>query len=196
MPIYNAPTKDMAFVLHEVLKVQDLKIAGFEDMTDDFTSQVLEEAGKLARDVMQPLNASGDAEGCTLENGAVRTPAGFKEAFQTYREGGWNGLDCDPEYGGQGMPYTLATAIGEIFSGANMAFTMYPGLTHGAYSAIHAHGTDAQKATFLPKMVDLEWSGTMNLTEPHCGTDLGLMRTKAEPQADGSYRPEDFHLGG
>jgi len=121
MPTYNAPTKDMAFVLHEVLKVQDLKIDGFEDMTDDFTSQVLEEAGKLATNMLQPLNEVGDKEGCTLENGVIRTPKGFKEAFQTYREGGWNGLDCDPEYGGQGMPYTLATAVGEIFSSANMA---------------------------------------------------------------------------
>ncbi len=188
MPIYNAPTKDMAFILHEVLKTQDLDIKGYDDLSADFTSQVLDEAGKLARDVFQPINASGDAEGCTLENGVLRTPTGFKEAFQTYREGGWNGLDCDPEYGGQGMPYVLHTAIAEIFCSANMALTMYPGLTHGAYSAIHAHGTDAQKQTYLPKMVDLEWSGTMNLTEPHCGTDLGLMRTKADPQSDGSYK--------
>ena len=138
MPVYNAPTKDMAFVLHEVLKTQDLSIEGYEDLSADFTSQVLDEAGKLARDVFQPVNASGDQEGCTLENGVIRTPAGFKEAFNKYREGGWNGLDCDPEYGGQGMPYVLHTAIGEIFCAANMAFNMYQGLTHGAYSAILA----------------------------------------------------------
>lgn len=188
MPTYTAPTRDMSFVLHDVLKVQTNPIPGFSELEPDFTSAVLEEAGKIARDVLQPLNTVGDTEGCTLENGVVRTPPGFKEAFEAYAEGGWNGLDCDPDYGGQGMPYTLATAVGEIFSGANMAFTMYPGLTHGAYSAIHAHGTEEQKAKYLPNMVALKWSGTMNLTEPHCGTDLGLMRTKADPQEDGTYK--------
>ena len=186
MPSYAAPTKDMAFVLNEMLKVQDCAISGFSDRDPDVTSAILEEAGKIATNVLQPLNKVGDKEGCKLENGVLRTPQGFKAAFDEYAAGGWNGLDCDPEYGGQGMPYTLATAVGEIFSGANMAFTMYPGLTHGAYSAIHAHGTDEQKTMFLPNMVDLKWSGTMNLTEPHCGTDLGLMRTKAEPQGDGT----------
>ncbi len=134
------------------------------------------------------MNAVGDQEGCTLENGIVRTPTGFKAAFDQVREGGWTALDCDPEYGGQGMPYVLNTAVGEMFSAANMAFNMYSGLTHGAYSAIHAHGSDEQKAKYLPKMVTCEWTGTMNLTEPHCGTDLGLMRTKADPQGDGSYK--------
>ncbi|GHA61487.1 acyl-CoA dehydrogenase [Amylibacter ulvae] len=188
MPSYTAPTKDAAFILHELLKVQDAEIPGFEELSADFTSAVLEEASKIATNLLQPLNASGDQEGCTFENGVVRTPKGFKAAFDEYRAGGWNGLDLDPEYGGQGMPYTLATAVGESFSGANMAFVMYGGLTHGAYSAIHAHGTDDQKSKWLPKMADLEWTGTMNLTEPHCGTDLGLMRTKAEPQGDGSYK--------
>jgi len=188
MPSYAAPAKDMAFVLHEMLKVQDSDIPGFNELEPDFTSAVLEEAGKIATNVLQPLNEVGDKEGCKLENGVVRTPKGFKAAFDEYAAGGWNGLDCDPAYGGQGMPYTLATAVGEIFSGSNMAFTMYPGLTHGAYSAIHAHGTDEQKEKYLPNMVNLKWSGTMNLTEPHCGTDLGLMRTKAEPQADGTYK--------
>ena len=117
----------------------------------------------------------------------MRTPEGFADAYAQMCEGGWSGLDCDPEYGGQGMPYILNTAVGEIFVSANMAFQMYLGLTHGAYSAIHAHGTDDQKATYLPNMVSGQWSGTMNLTEPHCGTDLGLMRTKAEPQGDGTY---------
>lgn len=188
MPIYNAPTKDLSFVLHEFLKVQDKDIPGFSELEADFTSAVLEEAGKIARDVLQPLNEVGDKLGCTFENGVVRTPEGFKAAFDEYAAGGWNGLDCDPEYGGQGMPYTLATAVGEVFSSANTAFTMYGGLTHGAYSAIHAHGTDAQKTKYLPNMVSLKWTGTMNLTEPHCGTDLGLMRTKAEPQGDDSYK--------
>jgi len=188
MPIYNAPTKDMQFVLHEVLEVSRSAVPGYGDLEADFTGAVLEEAGKIARDVLAPLNASGDQEGCTLENGVVRTPKGFKAAFQAMKDGGWTALDCDPAYGGQGMPYVLASAVGEIFVSANMAFNMYQGLTHGAYSAIHAHGTDAQKAMYLPKMVTCDWTGTMNLTEPHCGTDLGQIRTRAEPQADGSYR--------
>ncbi len=189
MPTYTPPLRDMRFALHETLKIQDAAtVRGYDEMTEDFTSAVLEEAGKIARDVLAPINQVGDQQGCTLENGVVRTPAGFKEAFDTLREGGWTGLDCDPEYGGQGMPYVLATAVGEMHSAANMAFAMYPGLTHGAYSAIRAHGSEEQKRTYLPKMVACEWTGTMNLTEPHCGTDLGLLRTKAEPQDDGSYK--------
>ncbi len=188
MPVYNAPAKDMHYLLHDVLKVSEAGIPGYEELEPDFTSAVLEEAGKLARDVLAPLNAVGDREGCRMENGVVYTPTGFKAAFEQMKEGGWTGLDCDPEYGGQGMPYVLGTAVGEMFVSANMAFNMYQGLTHGAYSAIHAHGTQAQKTTYLPKMVSCDWTGTMNLTEPHCGTDLGLMRTKAEPQADGSYK--------
>ena len=142
----------------------------------------------MARDVLAPLNAVGDREGCHLENGVVRTPTGFKAAFDQLRQGGWTALDCDPDYGGQGLPYLMGTAVGEILVGANMALNMYQGLTHGAYSAIHAHGTADQKAAYLPKMVSCDWTGTMNLTEPHCGTDLGLMRTKADPQPDGSYK--------
>ena len=188
MPTYNAPTKDMQFLLHEVLEVSRSSVPGYGELEAGFTGAVLEEAGKIARDVLAPLNASGDQEGCTLENGVVRTPKGFKAAFQAMKDGGWTALDCDPAYGGQGMPYVLATAVGEIFVSANMAFNMYQGLTHGAYSAIHAHGTEDQKATYLPKMVTCDWTGTMNLTEPHCGTDLGQLRTKAEPQADGSYK--------
>ncbi|MCL4159074.1 UNVERIFIED_CONTAM: hypothetical protein GTU68_027866, partial [Idotea baltica] len=149
---------------------------------------ILEEAGKISSEVLQPLNVVGDTEGCVLENGVVRTPTGFKAAFGQMKDGGWTALDCNPEYGGQGMPYILGVAVGEQFTAANMAFNMYQGLTHGAYSAIHAHGTDAQKTTYLPKMVSCDWTGTMNLTEPHCGTDLGLMRTKAAPQDDGSYK--------
>jgi len=187
MPIYNAPTKDMQFILHNVLKVSEQDISGYEELDRDFTAAVLEEAGKVATEVLLPLNIVGDTEGCTLENGVVRTPTGFDGAFKAMKEGGWTAMDCDPEYGGQGLPYVMNTAAQEPFVSSNMAFNMYQGLTHGAYSAIHAHGTDEQKATYLPKMVSCEWTGTMNLTEPHCGTDLGLMRTKAEPQDDGSY---------
>ncbi|GIT92271.1 acyl-CoA dehydrogenase [Jannaschia pagri] len=188
MPSYTAPTKDMQFVLHDVLKASAQDISGYEEMDRDFTGAVLDEAAKLAQEVLHPLNAVGDTQGCVLENGVVRTPEGFKAAFDKMRDGGWTALDADPEFGGQGLPYLMHTAVGEIFSAANMAFNMYPGLTHGAYSAIHAHGTEAQKAKWLPKMVTCEWTGTMNLTEPHCGTDLGLMRTKAVPQEDGSYK--------
>ncbi len=188
MPTYTAPTRDLQFLLHDVLNVTKADIPGYEELEADFTSAVLEEAGKLASEVLAPLNVSGDREGCTLENGVVRTPKGFKDAYEQMKAAGWMGLDCDPDYGGQGMPYLLQTAVGEMFVSANMAFNMYQGLTHGAYSAIHAHGTDQQKATYLPKMVEGSWTGTMNLTEPHSGTDLGLMRTKAEPQDDGSYR--------
>ena len=188
MPSYTAPTKDMAFLLHEVLKAEKLNIPGYDELEPDFTGAVLEEAGKVASEVLTPLNVSGDQEGCRLENGVVYTPKGFKGAFEQMKEGGWTGLDMPEEFGGQNMPVLLGTAVGEMFSAANQAFTMYQGLTHGAASAILVHGTDEQKATFLPKMVSCEWTGTMNLTEPHCGTDLGLMRTKAEPQDDGSYK--------
>ncbi len=188
MPSYIAPIRDMEFVLNEVLNVAKSDVLGYADLEPEFTSAILEEAGKIARDVLTPLNATGDAEGCRLENGVVYTPKGFKEAFEAMKDGGWNGLDLPEEYGGQNLPYIMGTAVGEIFVSANMAFNMYQGLTHGAISAILAHGTDAQKDTYLPKMVSLDWTGTMNLTEPHCGTDLGLLRTKAEPQADGSYK--------
>ncbi|PRY78236.1 hypothetical protein CLV80_104201 [Yoonia maritima] len=188
MPIYNAPTKDLQFVLHDLLKVSEQDIEGYDDLDREFTGAVLEEAGKVATEVLHPLNVVGDKEGCVLENGVVRTPKGFKAAFEQMKEGGWTAMDCDPEYGGQGLPYVMNSAAQEPFVSANMAFNMYQGLTHGAYSAIHAHGTDEQKQKYLPKMVTCEWTGTMNLTEPHCGTDLGLMRTKAAPQADGSYK--------
>ncbi|WP_170337668.1 acyl-CoA dehydrogenase C-terminal domain-containing protein [Ruegeria arenilitoris] len=188
MPVYNAPTKDTQFVLHDVLKISASDIPGYNELEPEFTGAVLEEAGKVAVNLLHPLNVVGDTEGCRLENGVVYTPTGFKDAFEQVKEGGWTGLDMPEEYGGQNMPYVLGTAVGEMFSAANQAFTMYQGLTHGAASAILAHGTDAQKDTYLPKMVSCEWTGTMNLTEPHCGTDLGLMRTKAEPQGDGSYK--------
>ncbi len=188
MPTYTAPTKDIQFVLHEVLQVNASDIPGYADLEPEFTNAVLEEAGKLTSEVIAPLNLVGDTEGCTFENGLVTTPKGFKEAFEKVKEGGWTGLDLPEEFGGQNMPVLLGTAVSELFASANQAFTMYQGLTHGAATAILAHGTDAQKAAYLPKMVSCEWTGTMNLTEPHCGTDLGLMRTKAEPQADGSYK--------
>lgn len=191
MPSYIAPVKDHQFLLHDLLKISEQDIPGFEDLDRDFTDAVIGEAGRLSSEVLAPLNSVGDTEGCTLENGVVRTPTGFKEAFDAMREGGWSAIDCDPEYGGQGLPYILHTAAHECFVSANMALNMYFGLTHGAYSAIHSHGTDEQKATYLPKMVNCDWTGTMNLTEPHSGTDLGLMRTKAERQDDGT-----FHITG
>ncbi len=187
MPVYAAPSKDIQFVLHDVLAVGSSSIPGYADLDPSFTGAIIDEAGKLASDVLAPLNPTGDSEGCRLENGVVYTPKGFKEAFGKVKEGGWNGLDLPPEYGGQGLPYVVGTAVGEIFVSANMAFNMYQGLTHGAISALLVHGTDEQKATYLPKMVSLDWTGTMNLTEPHAGTDLGMIRTKAEPKPDGSY---------
>lgn len=188
MPSYTAPVKDMQFLLHDVLKISEADIPGYSDLDRSFTEAVFDEAAKVAQDILTPLNAVGDKEGCVLENGVVRTPTGFKQAFDQLREGGWMSLDAAPEYGGQGLPYLMHTAVNETFVSANMAFNMYQGLTHGAYSAILVHGTEEQKAKWLPKMVSCEWTGTMNLTEPHCGTDLGMMRTKAEPQADGSYK--------
>ncbi|WP_147111269.1 acyl-CoA dehydrogenase C-terminal domain-containing protein [Tateyamaria sp. syn59] len=188
MPSYTPPTKDMQFILHDVLNVTGSDIPGYDELEADFTSAILDEAGKLTSEVLAPLNVVGDKEGCRLENGVVYTPTGFKDAFEQVKEGGWPGLDMPEEFGGQNMPYVMGTAVGEMFSSANMAFTMYQGLTHGAASAILAHGSQQQKETYLPKMVSCEWTGTMNLTEPHCGTDLGLMRTKAEPQDDGTYK--------
>ena len=188
MPVYTAPIKDAQFILHDVLKVSEAATPGYGDLERDFTAAILEEAGKISTAVLHPLNVVGDQEGCKLENGLVSTPTGFKAAFEQVKEGGWTGLDMPEQYGGQNMPYVLGTAVGEMFSSANQAFVMYQGLTHGAAAAILAHGSDQQKDTYLPKMVSCEWTGTMNLTEPHCGTDLGLMRTKAEPQDDGSYK--------
>jgi alkylation response protein AidB-like acyl-CoA dehydrogenase len=187
MPRYTAPIKDLQFILHDMLNVSAEDTPGYSDLDADFTAAILGEAGKMASDVLAPLNRVGDLEGCTLDNGVVRTPTGFKDAFDQVKAGGWPGIDLPEEFGGQNMPYIMYTAVGELSSAANQAFTMYQGLTHGAASAILAHGTDAQKAKYLPRMTSCEWTGTMNLTEPHCGTDLGLMRTKAEPQDDGSY---------
>jgi alkylation response protein AidB-like acyl-CoA dehydrogenase len=188
MPIYTAPAKDLQFILHDVLKITESGLPGHEELERDFTGAILDEAAKLATEKLAPLNAVGDAQGCRLENGVVLTPEGFKEAFEAIKEGGWNGLDLPEEYGGQNLPIAMGSAVGEIFVAANMALNMYQGLTHGAINALLAHGSDQQKATYLPKMVSMDWTGTMNLTEPHCGTDLGMIRTKAEPQDDGSYK--------
>ena len=189
MATYTAPLRDIRFVMHELLDSSSLAgLPGYEQATPELMDAVIEEAGKLARDVLLPLNLSGDAEGCTYENGVVRTPKGFKEAYNQLTEGGWTSLACDPAYGGQGMPMLVSTVFEEMVSSANLAFGMYPGLSHGAYRALHAHASDALKSTYLPKLVDGTWSGTMCLTEPQCGTDLGMIRTKAEPADDGSYR--------
>ncbi|WP_370159214.1 acyl-CoA dehydrogenase C-terminal domain-containing protein [Limimaricola soesokkakensis] len=188
MPSYTAPIRDMQFVLHEMLDISRQEIPGYADLDADFTAAILEEAGKLSSGVLTPLNLTGDHQGCRLENGVVRTPEGFKAAFDQIRDGGWTAIDVAEQYGGQGLPYLMHTAANEPMVSANMALNMYQGLTHGAYSAIHIHGTDEQKARWLPKLGSCEWTGTMNLTEPHCGTDLGLMRTKAVPQENGTYR--------
>jgi butyryl-CoA dehydrogenase len=190
MPAYKAPLRDIQFVLNEVLQFENLaqQIPDFSEATPDLVATILEEAGKFCEEVLQPLNHPGDEEGCHYENGAVTTPKGFKEAYRTFIEGGWTGLPCDPAYGGQGLPKLVNFAVEEMICSANLSFGMYPGLSNGNYNAIHAHGSDEQKALYLPKLVDGTWTGTMCLTEPHCGTDLGLCKTRAEANADGSYR--------
>ncbi len=189
MQTYKAPLRDMRFVLQEMYGTEELtNELGFEDATADLCETILEEAAKVAEEVLLPLNATGDAEGCHYENGVVRTPKGFPEAYKLFREGGWTSLNADPKYGGQGLPESLAKQVEEMLCSANMAFGLYPGLTHGATIAIEKHASDELKDRFLPKMVDGTWGGTMCLTEPHCGTDLGMLRTKAVPNADGSFQ--------
>ena len=192
MPQYHAPLRDMQFVLHEVLKVQDefQHMPRFAEVDADTVNAVLEQGAKFCEQVIFPLNKPGDEQGCQHDKNTqtVTTPQGFKQAYQQYIEGGWAALACEPEYGGQGLPQTLNQVFFEMANAANQAWTMYPGLTHGAYECLHAHGTEEQKTLYLPKLTSGEWTGTMCLTEPHCGTDLGLLRTKAEPSGDGSYR--------
>ncbi|MBL8582018.1 MAG: acyl-CoA dehydrogenase C-terminal domain-containing protein [Rhizobiaceae bacterium] len=189
MPIYTAPVRDTTFVLKEVLEYdRHSNLAGFADAAPDVLEAILGEAARLAENVIQPTNRPGDTEGCRRnEDGSVTTPAPFAAALAQYREGGWTGLAAPTEFGGQGLPYVVHSAVGEYFSSANMALMMYPGLTQGAIAALLAHGSAEQQALFLPKMVSGQWSGTMNLTEPHCGTDLGLLRTRAVAQGDGTY---------
>ncbi|MCB1556047.1 MAG: acyl-CoA dehydrogenase C-terminal domain-containing protein [Alphaproteobacteria bacterium] len=185
MPSYHPPLEDIRFVLNEVLHTETLtNLPGYGDATPDLVDQILEEAGKLCRDVLFPLNQSGDAEGCGFKDGAVTTPKGFKEAYDTFTQGGWTGVAADPAYGGMGLPVLVNTVIQEMICSANFSFGMYPGLSQGAYEALHKFGTDEQKQTYLPKLVTGEWSGTMCLTEPHCGTDLGLIKTRAVPTGD------------
>ena len=191
MAHYTPPLRDMQFVLHELLKVTETfkTLPPHAEIDVDTVNAVLEEGGKFAREVIAPLNQSGDAEGCTLDRDTheVIAPSGFRAAYSQYVEGGWPSLGCDPAYGGQGLPVTLNQCLYEMLNSANQAWTMYPGLTHGAYECLHAHGTPEQQQTYLPKLTSGEWTGTMCLTESHCGTDLGLLRTKAEPEPDGSY---------
>ena len=189
MPQYAPPVRDTRFVLEHVVGLNNYaNYPGFETATPDVVEAVLEEGGRFVAEVLFPLNQSGDQEGCTRHaDGSVTTPKGFKEAYRQFVESGWATLGNHPDYGGQGMPHVVSTAFQEYMISANMAFAMYPGLTHGAIAALTATGSPEQKATYLPKLVSGEWGGTMNLTEPQCGTDLGLIRTRAEPQADGSY---------
>ena len=190
MPTYQAPVRDTEFILNEVINIQEYAhLPGFAEATPDLISAVLAEGAKFVEEVTQPLNRVGDESGCTQnDDGSVATPPGFKEAYDQLVEGGWGGLSAAPEYGGQGLPHVIGCAFEEYMISANMAFTMYVGLTQGAIAAISAVGSEEQKRTYLPKMVGGTWSGTMNLTEAHCGTDLGLLRTRAEPQADDTYK--------
>jgi alkylation response protein AidB-like acyl-CoA dehydrogenase len=190
MAIYKAPLREMRFVLHELLQAEHAfsQLPGFEEATTDVMDAILEEAGRFSEEVIFPTNRTGDEEGCTFENGVVRTPTGFKEAYKLLSEGGWTSLACDPVYGGQGLPETLNFLVDEMIASANVSLSLYPGLTHGAYVCLSEVASEAIKRTFLPKMVKGTWSATMCLTEPHCGTDLGLVRTKAEPDGNGAYR--------
>ncbi|NMP30924.1 acyl-CoA dehydrogenase [Thalassotalea sp. M1531] len=188
MPEYNAPVRDMKFVMQELLDCEThYQSLGYEDATPDMIDAIMGEAAKFTEEVIAPINQIGDEQGCTWNDGEVTTPDGFKEAYQQYVEGGWPTLSQPIEFGGQGLPHSLNTAIGEFSSAANHSFAMYPGLSHGALATLDAHGTEEQKAMFMPKLVEGTWTGTMCLTEPHCGTDLGMLRTKAEANEDGSY---------
>jgi alkylation response protein AidB-like acyl-CoA dehydrogenase len=187
---YQAPVRDYQFLIQDVFKTdQYSNLKGFADADSETVMAILEEAAKFTQDVVAPINITGDKEGCVLNpDGTVTAPKGYKEAYKALTEAGWTALSGDPQYGGQGLPHFVNSAFSEMLSGASSAFGMYPGLTEGAISALTAGGTQEQKDLYLPKLISGEWSGTMNLTEPHCGTDLGLLRTKAVPQDDGSYK--------
>jgi alkylation response protein AidB-like acyl-CoA dehydrogenase len=188
MPVYQAPLQNIRFVLHDVLGAEKLsELPGYEEATRDMIDSIIEEGAKICEEVLFPINQSGDKEGCTWTNGVVTTPAGFKEAYEAFSTGGWCGVSADPDFGGMGLPQLVNTVMQEMICSANFSFGMYPGLSQGAYHALELHGTDEQKETYLPKLITGEWSGTMCLTEPHCGTDLGLIRTKAIPGKDGSF---------
>lgn len=189
MPSYKAPIRDLQFVFHELHQADETlsSLPGFDEVSPDLVDAILEEGAKVCEEVLQPINQSGDQEGCQFNDGVVTTPAGFKAAYQTYIEGGWPSLAADPELGGQGLPETISFMLEEMLCSANVSFSLYPGLTRGAINSINSHATDALKEQYLPKMVEGVWSGTMCLTEPHCGTDLGLVRTKAVPNGNGSY---------
>ncbi|WP_415911598.1 acyl-CoA dehydrogenase C-terminal domain-containing protein [Neptuniibacter sp. QD37_11] len=190
MPEYKAPLRDMDFVLNEVLNAEQhyQSLSGCEDATPDMVAAIMEEGAKFAERVLSPLNQIGDQQGCQWDDGAVKTPEGFKEAYDQFVEGGWPSLAHEAEYGGQGLPESIGIIVNEMVGTANWSWSMYPGLSHGAMNTLHAHGTEDQKQIYLTKLVSGEWTGTMCLTEPHCGTDLGMLRTKAEPQGDGSYK--------
>ncbi|GGI92619.1 acyl-CoA dehydrogenase [Shewanella hanedai] len=189
MPTYQAPLRDYQFVLNELLNIyQETELKGFDEIDADLSDAILQGVADFATEIMLPLNSSGDVEGCKLLDGAVIAPKGFKEAYKQYVENGWGTLTCDPEFGGQGLPEVIGVFATEMKTSTNMAFAMYPGLTHGAYSAIHVHGSDALKQKYLEKLVTGEWTGTMNLTESHAGTDLALLRTKAvEAEGEGLF---------
>ena len=188
MPEYKAPLRDMRFLIDDVFDFSaHYEALGAHDASPDMVTAILEEGAKFCEQVLSPLNRSGDEEGCHFDSGVVTTPKGFKEAFAQYAEGGWMGLAADPTYGGQGLPASLGLVFSEMVGSANLSWGMYPGLTHGAMSAIHAHGSEEQKQTYLTRLTEGRWTGTMCLTEPHCGTDLGIIKTRAVPQADGSY---------
>ena len=188
MPFYKAPLEDFKFLYHEFLDLDECRaLPSMAEATPDVIDAVLEEAARISEEVLLPLNEVGDREGCRFDGGKVATPTGFNKAYKAYTEGGWTGLTTDPEYGGQGLPSFVGLGLSEMINAANPSFAAYPGLTHGAYEVIHHHGTDAQKKKFLPPMVEGRWTGTMNLTESHCGTDLGMIRTRAEKRDDGRY---------
>ena len=189
MPSYKAPIRDLQFVFHELLEADETLhgLPGFDEVSPDLVDAILQEGGKICEELLHPLNQNGDLEGCRFEDGQVTTPKGFKEAYRTFIEGGWPSLAADPELGGQGLPETISFMLEEMLCSANVSFSLYPGLTRGAINALNHHASDELKQQYLPKMVEGTWSGTMCLTEPHCGTDLGLVRTRAVPNDDGSY---------